>query len=154
MSDHLAVAGAQVQASPDQVWRVLLDPVSVREYMFGAEVVTDWLPGSPILFRGVWQGSPYEDKGVILDVDEPLLLRYTHYSPLGGAPDVPASYHTLTFALEPIPLGTRLTLTQDNNATVEAAEHSAGMWLQLVDAVRTIAERPAAGPPESRAVGG
>jgi len=141
MSNHLAVAGAEVGAPPDRVWRVLVDPVSVREYMFGAEVVTDWLPGSAILFRGVWQGTPYEDKGVILDVDQPVLLRYTHYSPLSGAPDVLASYHTLTFALEPIPLGTRLTLTQDNNETAEAAEHSAGMWLRLVDAVRTIAER-------------
>jgi len=141
MSSHIAVATADIEASPDRVWKVLVDPDSVREYMFGSEVVTDWMPGSPISFRGQWQGKPYEDKGVIVEVDEPVLLRYTHYSPLSGAPDVPESYHTLNFTLEPTPKGTRLTLTQDNNDSEEAAEHSAGMWSQLLDSVRTIAQR-------------
>lgn len=141
MSGYLAVASVEVHATPDRVWQVLVDPAGVREYMFGSEVVTSWLPGSPILFRGVWDHTPYEDKGVIVKVDEPALLQYTHYSPLSGAPDVPESYHTLTFALEAIPVGTRVTLTQDNNNTEAAAEHSAGMWRQLLESVRTIAER-------------
>ena len=141
MSGYLAVATAEIDAPPVRVWQTLLDPESVREYMFGSQVVTDWLPGSPILYRGVWEEKPFEDKGVILEVDEPVRLRFTHYSPLSGAPDNPASYHTLTYTLEKIPLGTRITLTQDNNDTEAAAEHSAGMWRQLLDSVRTIAER-------------
>jgi len=141
MSGHTATATADVAAPPDRVWRVLVSPESVREYMFGSEVVTDWMPGSPITFRGQWQGKPYEDKGVIVEVDEPVLLRYTHYSPLGGAPDVPESYHTLTFTLEPTSTGTKLTLTQDNNDSEEAAEQSAGMWRQLLDSISTIAQR-------------
>ena len=141
MSGHLAVATTEIAAPPAQVWRALVDPSSVKEFMFGSDVVTDWLPGSPILFRGTWEGKPYEDKGVIIAVDEPVRLRYTHYSPLSGAPDVPESYHTLTYSLEPVPLGTRLTLTQDNNDTEAAAEHSAGMWRQLLESVRAIAER-------------
>ncbi|MDQ1539263.1 MAG: hypothetical protein QOE58_3656 [Actinomycetota bacterium] len=141
MSGHIAVASTEIEALPGRVWQVLLDPESVREYMFGSEVVTDWLTGSPILFRGVWEGKQFEDKGVILDVKEAALLRYTHYSPLSGTPDVPESYHTLTYTLEEIPLGTRLTLTQDNNDTAEAAEHSAGMWRQLLETIRKIAAR-------------
>jgi uncharacterized protein YndB with AHSA1/START domain len=141
MSGHIAVASTEIEAPPERVWQVLLDPECVKEYMFGSEVVTDWLTGSPILFRGVWDGKPFEDKGVILDVNEASLLRYTHYSPLSGAPDVPESYHTLAFTLEAIPLGTRLMLTQDNNDTEEAAEHSAGMWRQLLETVRKIAQR-------------
>ena len=141
MSGHLAVATTEIAAPPAQVWRALVDPASVKEFMFGSDVVTDWLPGSPILFRGTWEGKPYEDKGVIVDVEEPVLLRYTHYSPSSGAPDVPESYHTLTFSLESIPLGTRLTLTQDNNESPAAAEHSAGMWRQLLEGVREVVER-------------
>ena len=36
---------------------------------------------------------------------------------------------------------TELTLSQDNNETPEAAEHSKGMWDNLVKAVKEIAER-------------
>jgi len=141
MSGHLAVATTEIAAPPERVWAALVDPASVKEFMFGSDVVTDWNPGSPILFRGMWEGKPYEDKGVIVDVEEPVVLRYTHYSPISGAPDVPESYHTLTYSLEPIPLGTRLTLTQDNNETEAAAEHSAGMWRQMLEGVREVVER-------------
>ncbi|HEY8720382.1 SRPBCC family protein [Pengzhenrongella sp.] len=140
MTGYLATATVDIAATPEKVWATLVDPEQVREYMFGSEVVTDWRPGSPILFRGQWQGKSYEDKGIIDTVDEPHLLRYTHYSPLSGAPDVPESYHTLTFTLEEIPTGTLLTLTQDNNDTEEAASHSTGMWNQLVGAVRAAAQ--------------
>ncbi|QTE29475.1 SRPBCC domain-containing protein [Pengzhenrongella sicca] len=140
MSGHVAAAEVEIEATPERVWRTLVDPDCVRQYMFGSEVVTDWRAGSAILFRGQWEGKAYEDKGVILDLDEPTLLRYTHYSPLSGAPDEPASYHTLTYALEPVGAGTRLTLTQDNNDTEAAAEHASGMWRQLLESVKALAE--------------
>ncbi|MGV8966397.1 MAG: SRPBCC domain-containing protein [Cellulomonas sp.] len=141
MADHLAFATVEIEASPEAVWSRLVDPLSAREYMFGSQVLTDWSIGGPILFRGLWEGRPYEDKGVVMVVDEPLVLSYTHYSPLSGAPDIPASYHTLTFTLESVPPGTRVTLTQDNNDTAASAEHSAGMWRQLLETLRTIVER-------------
>jgi uncharacterized protein YndB with AHSA1/START domain len=140
MTGYVATAIIDIGAPPSTVWRVLVDPERIREYMFGSEVVTDWRPGSPILFRGEWEGKPYEDKGTIVTVDEPRLLRYTHYSPLSGAPDVPESYHTLTYTLEETPEGTRVTLTQDNNDTREAAAHSEKMWRQVVEVVRRAAE--------------
>ena len=140
MTGYVATAIIDIGVPPSKVWQVLVDPERIREYMFGSQVVTDWRPGSPILFRGEWEGKPFEDKGTIIEVDEPRLLRFTHYSPLSGAPDVPESYHTLTYTLEEIPEGVRVTLTQDNNDTEEAAAHSAEMWRHVVEGVRTAAE--------------
>jgi len=32
--------------------------------------VSDWKVGSTLLFRGVWEGKAYEDKGFILELEK------------------------------------------------------------------------------------
>ena len=77
--------------------------------MFGSEIVTDWKVGSPILFRGTWEGKPFEDKGEILEVTPPTRMRVTHFSPLTGEADVPENYHEVRYDLAPAGDGTRVT---------------------------------------------
>lgn len=137
MTDYLAQAEIDIEATPEQVWAVLTDPEQLKELWFGADVETDWVVGSPITWTGDWEGKPYQDKGEILEVDPGRLLRFTHFSPLTGQDDVPENYHTLTWTLDG---STHLTLTQDNNASQEEAEHSTGMWTTLVAKVKSAAE--------------
>ena len=42
--------------------------------MFGTDAVSDWKEGSPITWKGEWEGKHYEDRGVILRL-EPERLR-------------------------------------------------------------------------------
>jgi uncharacterized protein YndB with AHSA1/START domain len=141
MADYVATAETEISASPTQVWAVLTDPEQIKKFMFGAEVKTDWQPGSPIIWKGVYEGKEYEDKGEILAVEPGRLLKVTHYSPLSGQPDTPENYHTLTYKLAESGTTTRLSLSQDNNASEEEAEHSRGMWEMLVNGVKEAAER-------------
>ncbi len=141
MTGYVATAEAEISASPTQVWEVLTDPEQIKKFMFGAEVKTDWQPGSPIVWQGVYEGKEYEDKGEILEVEPGRLLKVTHYSPLTGQPDVPENYHTLTYELAERGTSTHLSLSQDNNASEEEAEHSRGMWEMLVNGVKEAAER-------------
>jgi uncharacterized protein YndB with AHSA1/START domain len=141
MTGYVATAETEISASPKQVWEVLTDPEQIKKFMFGAEVKTDWQPGSPIVWQGVYEGKEYEDKGEILEVDPGRLLKVTHYSPLTGQPDVPENYHTLTYELAERGTSTHLSLSQDNNASEEEAEHSRGMWEMLVKGVKEAAER-------------
>ncbi|TCM47683.1 SRPBCC domain-containing protein [Kribbella sp. VKM Ac-2568] len=141
MADYVATAKTEISASPTQVWGVLTDPEQIKKFMFGADVETDWQPGSPIIWKGVYEGKEYEDKGEILAVEPGRLLKVTHYSPLSGQPDTPENYHTLTYELEESGTTTRLSLSQDNNASEEEAEHSRGMWEMLVNGVKEAAER-------------
>ncbi|TDD44445.1 hypothetical protein E1263_40725 [Kribbella antibiotica] len=135
MADYLASAEIDIDATPERVWEVLINPPP--SLWFGAAVSSDWAVGSPITWSGEWEGKPYEDKGEVLEVEPGRLLRFTHFSPLTGKDDVPENYHTLTWSLSG---STHLTLTQDNNASAEEAEHSRGMWAQLLGKVKDAAE--------------
>ena len=41
-----------------EVWEALTSPQMIQQYLFGTQVTTDWQVGSPITYRGVWQGKP------------------------------------------------------------------------------------------------
>jgi hypothetical protein len=92
----IARASISVRAARNQVWRALLDAGAIEQHMFGTRVVTDWKEGSPILWKGTWNGRAYEDKGVVLRVTPRRTLRFSHFSPLSELPDNPENYHTVT----------------------------------------------------------
>jgi uncharacterized protein YndB with AHSA1/START domain len=140
MTNFLATAETDIEAGPARVWEVLTDPESLKELWFGAEVKTDWQQGSAVTWSGEWEGKAYQDKGEILEVDPGRLLKLTHYSPLTGQPDVPENYHTLTYELDGTGTATHLKLTQDNNGSLEEAQHAQGMWESMVAKVKETAE--------------
>lgn len=146
--DFVATSSSTIDASPARVWHVVTDPAAMKEFFFGSEVVTDWTVGSPIVWRGVWEGKPYEDRGEIIEFEPGRRLVTTHFSPLTGQPDVPENYHTLTWTLQEEGAGTILTLSQDNNGSAEGAAHSKGMWDTLVASVKDIAERERGSSPQ------
>lgn len=143
MVDHIARVQTHIDAAPDVVWAALTAPDPRPEIMFGARTVTDWQPGSPIRWQGEWEGRAFEDTGTVLVAEAPHHLRVTHWSPLSGVPDEPANRHTLDYRLTAADGGTDVTLTQDNNPTPEAAEHSVGIWRQMLDGLAAVAERSA-----------
>ncbi|HEY3340036.1 MAG TPA: SRPBCC family protein [Propionicimonas sp.] len=140
MKGHIAEASVIVAAPPERVWAVLTEPDYVRQYLMGADLETDWKPGSPITWSGEWEGKPYTDKGEVLEVEENRRLAYTHFSPLSGAEDSPESYHTLWWSLEEVSGGTQLVLNQDNNSSQEEADHNRATWQQVLAGLKKAAE--------------
>ena len=138
--DLVARATITIGARPREVWTALVDPAAIKQYMFGTAVESEWRPGSPIVWRGEWQGRTYEDKGQILTLQPERVLQYTHFSPLSGLPDEPGNYHTVTVDLSPEGTGTRVTLTQDGSSTAEARDHSQENWSAMLSALRQYVE--------------
>ena len=109
-----AITSVTIDAPAARVWQALTDPAKVRQYMHGTNLATDWRVGSPISWSGEWRGKAYEDKGVVLDV---------------------------TCELSGDEGQTILTLTQDNNATQEAADQMAeNNWGPMLRGLKETAE--------------
>lgn len=141
MSKELfAKATIFIKAPITKVWDALVDPTMIKQFMFGAEVISDWTEGSPIIWKGIWKDKPYEDKGVILQFQPPHLLQYTHYSPLSGQPETLENYHTLTYELADQDGGTELSLSQDGNKTEEEKKHSEQMWESMLQGIQKLLE--------------
>lgn len=130
-----------VNAPIAKVWEALTDPKIVKQYLFGTEVVTDWKVGSPIIWKGVWQGKPYEDKGEILQMIPEKLLETTYWSNMAGLPDRPENYKKVTYELGEENGSTKLILTQDNNPTEEDKNHSEQNWKMVLDGLKKLLEK-------------
>ena len=111
--------------------------------MFGSRVETDWKPGSRITWTGEYEGKQYEDKGEILEVVQDRRLKVSHFSPLSGQEDAPENYHTLVYELTEADGKTHLSLSQDNNPTKEAAEHSRANWERMLSELKVVVETQA-----------
>jgi uncharacterized protein YndB with AHSA1/START domain len=137
-----AISKVTIDAPRAEVWDALTNPEKVSQYMHGTQVSTDWKEGSPITWTGEWKGKPYEDKGTILEVKPHTLLKYTHWSPLGGSEDKPENYHTLTYQLAGDDRKTDLTLIQDNNPSQEEADKMAkDNWAPVLQDLKETAEK-------------
>lgn len=136
----IAKGSIVIEAPVGKVWDALTDPAKVKRYMFGADMITDWRVGSAIVWKGVWEGKPYEDKGTVLKHEEDRLLQYSYYSPMMGRPDAPENYCTVTIELSGDGGRTTVTLVQDNNATEEARAHSEEGWKMMLQGLKREAE--------------
>lgn len=137
---YIAKSSTTINAPRERVWKALVDPQAIEQYMFGAKVSSDWKPGSSITWKGEWEGKSYEDKGVVVRALPQQELEYTHYSPLAGLPDKPENYHTVTIELAGEDQ-TKVTLSQDNNSTEAERQHSEKNWSQMLAGLKKYAEK-------------
>ncbi len=139
-TDFVARAKVNIQASAARIWDALTNTEMIRQYMFGAQVISDWKEGSTILWRGEWQGRPYEDRGVILQMVPERILRYSHYSPLSGLPDIPENRHQVTIELEEEGEYTQVILSQNHNPSEEDQKHAQKNWEMMLDRLKQLLE--------------
>jgi uncharacterized protein YndB with AHSA1/START domain len=138
--DLTATANITVHASLAKVWDALINPELIKRYMFGATVVSDWKQGSPITWKGEWKGKPYEDKGRVLELQPQARLRYSHFSPLAGVPDLPENYHNVTIDVSEHDGEVRVDLSQDNNKTEQARDESQRNWGMMLAGLKKVVE--------------
>ena len=124
-----------------KVWEALTTPEIIKQYFFGTDAVSDWQVGSPLIFRGEWEGKKYEDKGTILKVIPLQLFQYNYWSSMSGIEDKPENYATITYDLTEHNNSTTLTITQDNISDEKMKEHSEQNWQKVLEDLKNLLEK-------------
>jgi uncharacterized protein YndB with AHSA1/START domain len=138
---YIAQATIIITVPVAKVWEALTEPDLIKQYLFGTTVTTDWQVGSSITYAGQWEGRAYQDKGKVLQIEPGKLLVSTFWSSLAGQSDIPENYKTVRYELLAEGNGTRLTITQDNNASSEEANHSGQNWQMVLEGITKLLER-------------
>jgi uncharacterized protein YndB with AHSA1/START domain len=140
MTKFTAAASVSIKATTKEVWQAVTDPVLVKQWMFGTTLITDWKKGSPVLYRGEWEGKPYEDKGVILDIEPLHMIKTSYFSPLSGEADTQDNYTVITYRMTDKGDHTEVAITQEDNKTQEAADSMTGNWKSVLAELKKMLE--------------
>jgi uncharacterized protein YndB with AHSA1/START domain len=131
----------EINGSSHRIWEALVQPEIAKEYFFGAEIVTDWKVGSPITFKGEFNGNKFEEKGVLLNVEPNTQLQYSHWSNFDGLSDKPENYRTWTFDIAEKDKTTKLSITEDNIPTEKQKNRSDDFWYQVLLKIKRLVEK-------------
>jgi uncharacterized protein YndB with AHSA1/START domain len=112
-----------INAPAIKVWDALVNPELTKKYMFGCETVSDWQPGSQLLWKGHYEGREMIFvKGIVLEIRPPAFLKYTVIDPNSGMEDIPENYLNVSYSLEEKDGATILTVLQDGFETAADGE--------------------------------
>ncbi len=145
MEKELVIRNEILIAAPtSKVWDVLTNPQETKKYMYGCETVSDWKVGSPLLWKGVWEGREMVAvKGSIKQIEPGKFLAYTTIDPNNAAmPDMPENYLTVTYGLTENNGQTHLEVTQGDYTKVADGEKryndaaNAGGWSAILTQVK------------------
>ncbi|MBC9912988.1 SRPBCC domain-containing protein [Chitinophaga varians] len=131
-----------IKASAATVWEMLTNPEKIGQWMMDSpvHVASSWEVGSPLVFTGDLHGYPYQNKGVILQLEPEKLLMYTHWSSLSKRPDEPEQYGTITFRLTSTTAGTALDFTQTNTGKYATDRHINYYWGTVLALIKRLCE--------------
>ena len=133
---------ATFNATPEQVWDVLVNPAKVKAYMFGCDIETTWEVGSPLLWylTGEDGNKLLMVKGDITRFEPNKVLGYTLFPPTMPIEDIPENYLDAVFSIEATADGALLHIEQTGFERAamgqQRYDETAKGWDVIIDAMR------------------
>ncbi|HVW42995.1 MAG TPA: metalloregulator ArsR/SmtB family transcription factor [Amycolatopsis sp.] len=151
MSSPEFVYVTYIETTPEKLWQALTDPAFTRQY-WGAELKSDWQPGSPIMWReGDGEYQPVDQ--VVLESDPPRRLSYTwhtyqpqHAGYFGWSAEYLAELQKepqsrVTFEIEPAGATVKLTVRHDGfPSETEMFKAISGGWPAVLSSLKSFLE--------------
>jgi len=137
-----------INGSLSEVWDMLTNPQKTKLYMFGCETVTDWKPGSELLWRGNYEGKDMVFvKGYILEIIPEKFLKYSVIDPNAPYPHTPENHLNVTYELSEADGRVKLTVSQDGFETAadgdkryEEVYNKGEGWNPILLAIKNLTE--------------
>lgn len=130
-----------IYASKETVWNKLLSK-EFYELSWDATLTSTWQPGSPIQFKGVWEGIEYTDKGLVQEIEENKFLQFTYWSSFWKGEDLPEEYCNISFRIMEIDLySCCLTLTQVGFRDKVHFEETVELWKHSNKILKHLSEK-------------
>ncbi|MBS1771454.1 MAG: SRPBCC domain-containing protein [Bacteroidetes bacterium] len=139
----------EINAPASKVWDVLINPEQTKKYMFGCETVSDWKPGSTLIWRMMHEGQPFIPvKGEVISIDPNKELVYSVIAPDNAEiPDIPENYLFVTYRLTEHNGTTTLYVSQGDYSKVAMGEkryretyNNGEGWNPILVQIKAIAE--------------
>lgn len=135
MSELKHVYEVYIRATPEQVWRAITESEFTRRYYYGNDVISEWQPGSELVYRDPSDGSE-SIRCHVLEADPPRRLVHTFSFPETGDPP-----SRVTWTIEPRGEATLLVLTHDEfkseTSTYRSVQHG---WVPILSGLKTLLE--------------
>jgi uncharacterized protein YndB with AHSA1/START domain len=129
LEEGLILANVDLAAGPERVFQALTSPDDITVWWVrpGVFDTREW--SGDVKIGGVWRasgiggGRPYVLEGEFLVVEPPCKLVHTW-----RAAGAPGAATTVSYALEPLPAGTRVTLRHSGFTSPESCRNTAIGW--------------------------
>jgi uncharacterized protein YndB with AHSA1/START domain/DNA-binding transcriptional ArsR family regulator len=135
MAELKHVYEVYIAATPEQVWAAVTQSELTRQYYYGNDVISDWSPGSSLVYRDPKDGSE-SIHCEIVEADPPKRLVHTFSFP--GTGDPPSR---VTWEIEPRGAASLLVLTHDQfeteTSTFKSVQHG---WVPILSGLKTLLE--------------
>ena len=125
-----------IRTTPERLWEAITDPEMRGKYNFGAQVASDWTPGSGYRLSHPRGGDIA--MGENLEVDPPLRLVQS-FTALWSEDVRSEGASRVTWEIEPVGDSCRLTVTHDH-LREDAQSELYGGWPMILSGLKTLLE--------------
>lgn len=140
---HKAIS---IAASPESIFDALTNSDVIVKYYPLDSVISDWVVGGKVHYRGKANGTPFTDFGIIEILDRPSQYKYSYWSDNHGTTRTPENFSSICYQIEAHENYCTLNLSQEKIPSAELFEiMNSSVWDFLLKNFKDYMETQAAG---------
>ena len=134
--------GIEINSSKEKLWAVLTESEFTKQYMFNCAVESNWEIGSPITWKGNYQGYDAFQKGEILAIKPLELIKYSTFDPNFGLEDISKNYIHVSYLISENGDSIQLTIANETfDGNDERMGHIKQGWEMVLPKIKEVAEQ-------------